>query len=87
MRLPAITIATLALGLAACGPTFTESELSKLGECARALNLQVEALERADRVRRERSQLVSSDQAGLAVTAASRYRDLACKDDALFRMQ
>lgn len=60
-------------------------ELEQIGECARAVNLQAEAMERAHRPTAEKSVLVS-DTANQAIVAATRYRKMACKDDAYLRM-
>lgn len=75
------TIAILgALAVASCG------QVSELGECARAVNLQAEAAERARRVGSdERSTVSDADLANEALVAATRYRAEACKADPYLR--
>jgi nitroimidazol reductase NimA-like FMN-containing flavoprotein (pyridoxamine 5'-phosphate oxidase superfamily) len=80
----ALLVSAAAVVVAGCG-IGTPSELERIGECARAVNLQAEAMERAHRPSAEKSALVA-DAANEAIIAAARYRKMACKDDAYLRM-
>lgn len=71
----------MAVGLAGCEQMGVRSELEQLGECARAINLQAEAMVRADEIRERPIGVASTQIAMEALTAAARYRDKACEHD------
>lgn len=77
----AVWVCLSSLAVVGCG------QVDRAGECARAVDLHLQAIERQERVASRGEGSVTADDANKGVVAAARYRYLACEHDSYQRVR